>query len=79
MGGQAQAFVISMRHDDATHQPRTHAPAALVHMLLLPVAVKELSAKRLWVGPGKEEEGGRGCVCGGGKQVCRWIRRGRLA
>ena len=32
-GRQAQAGVVAVGHDDATHHARAHAPAALVHVL----------------------------------------------
>jgi hypothetical protein len=37
-GREAQAGVVAVRHDDAAHHARGHAPAALVHVHLQPAA-----------------------------------------
>jgi len=37
--GQAQSFVIPVCHDEASHQARAHTPTALMHVLLLAIAV----------------------------------------
>lgn len=65
--GQPQPLVIPVRHDDAAHQPRAHAPAALVHVLLLAGGVKELRAKGL---------GGRGVAGEGVDELAEGLAGG---
>lgn len=64
LGGQAQASIIAMGHYDATDHARAQAPTGLVHMLQLPLLVKEARAE----GPG---EVGAQIVRGARLQRCR--------
>ena len=44
-GGQAQACVITVGHDDAAHHARAETPAGLVHQALPPLVIQECRAE----------------------------------